>query len=454
MASVPMQSPWRRAMSSGGSLVAITIVASNILRIASTIILTRVLSPVDFGVTGFSGAVLNILLMMSDVGFGVYIIRHARGGDARLLDIVWTVRLVRGAVLTLALAACSGPLTLLLGKPELQLAIAVTGVQFVLDGCSSLAVFTAIRDEKLFMLSLLDIVSAITQTVAGVALALWLHSYWAIIVAGLIGTGLKSWLSYTLFPGAARRFAWDRAEVAELWRFGRTIAGAHTIQVLLSNVDKIALSRIFPLSLFGLYSLAFNLSGAASGFTNLYPSRILLPAFARAYRDDPIDLAQTYYGTRRRLMVLYAVAMGGFIAMAPAVVDLLYDPRYRAAATYLQWLALAPAIAMNNYAAREVLIVVGRVQSLLYANLVRLVWLALAGTGGFMAWGPIGLVAAVGCIEMPVQVYCWHELRRAGLLRIGQEVLILAGLVLGVVLGMAGNRVYFMLAAVWRVHSG
>jgi O-antigen/teichoic acid export membrane protein len=434
-------------MSSGVSLVTITIIASNLLRIVSTIILTRVLSPTDFGVAGLTGAILNILLMISDVGFGVYIVRHARGDDPHLLDIIWTVRLARGALLTAILIGCAGPLAHLLDKPALQIAIAVTALHFLIDGCSSLAPFTTIRHEKLFMLSLLDIISAVSQTLAGIALALLLRSYWAIILAGLIGTALKSLLSYLLFPHAMRRFAYDGQEARDLWRFGRTIAGAHTIQVLLSNIDKIALSRIFPLSLFGLYTLASNLSSAASGFTTLYPNRILLPAFARAYREQPATLAHVYYGSRRTLTLLYMVAMGGFIAMGPAVVDLLYDPRYQPAAIYLQLLAIAPAIAMNNYAAREILIVVGRVQALLYANLVRLGWLLVAGTTGFVILGPIGLVAAVGCVEIPVQIYCWHELRRAELFRVTEEALIIAALLLGIGLGLIGNRLYFVVMA-------
>ncbi|KMS56391.1 teichoic acid transporter [Novosphingobium barchaimii LL02] len=447
MATVLEHPPWRRAIQSGVSLVVITIVASNVLRIASTLILTRVLSPVDFGVAGLTGAILNILLMISDVGFGVYIVRHAQGDDPRLLDVIWTLRLLRGAVLTLAMMACAEPLALLLGKPALTIAIAVTGINFVLDACSSLAPFSAVREERLFMLSMLDIASAVTQTVTGIVLAIALHSYWAIIFAGLVGATIKAVLSYALFPGSLRRFAFDRHEVGELWRFGRTIASANTIQVLLSNVDKIVLSRIFPLSLFGLYSLAANLSGVASGFTSLYPSRILLPAFARAYREDPGSMAHAYYESRRTMTLLYMVAMGGFISMAPAVVNLLYDPRYQAAATYLQLLALAPAMAMNIYAAREVLIVVGRVQALLYGNLVRLTWLIVVGTCAFLAFGPMGLVGAVGCIEVPVQVYCWHELRRAGLFRAGQEALIISALAFGAVLGLIGDKLYFMLIA-------
>ncbi len=447
MATVLTQPAWRRAASSGVSLVVITIVASNVLRIASTLILTRVLSPVDFGVAGLTGAILNILLMISDVGFGVYIIRHAKGDDARLLDVIWTIRLARGAVLTAMMAIFAGPLAGLLDKPELQWAIAATALNFVLDGCSSLAPFSAVRQERLFMLSMLDIASSVCQTLMGIVLALLLHSYWAIILAGLIGAVIKAVLSYALFPGSARRLAYDRHEAGELWRFGRTIASSNTIQVLLGNVDKIVLSRIFPLSLFGLYSLAFNLSGVASGFTTLYPARVLLPAFARAEREDPATLSNVYYRSRRTLTLLYMVAMGGFIAMAPAVVDLLYDPRYEAAATYLRLLALAPAMAMNNYAAREILIVVGRVRALLYGNVARLAWLVVVGTGGYFAFGPIGLVAAVGSIELPVQVYCWHELRRAGVFQAAQEALIMGALALGFVLGLVGDKLYFMLVA-------
>ena len=447
MAIVLTHPPWRRAISRGVRLVAITIIASNLLRIASTIILTRVLSPADFGVAALTGAILNILLMISDVGFGVYIVRHPRGDDQRLLDIIWTVRLVRGGLLTLVLALFAGPLAMVLDKPGIQLAIIITALHFVVDGISSLAPFTAVRQERLFMLSLLDIISAVSQTRAGILLALVLHSYWAIILAGLLGTSLKSLLTYTLFPNSGRRLAFDRREVSDLWHFGRTIAGAHTIQVLLSNVDKIALSRVFPLSLFGLYALAFNLSGAAAGFTTLYPSRILLPAFARAYREEPHNLAQVYYRSRRTLTLLYMTAMGGFISMAPAVVNLLYDPRYEAAATYLRILALAPAIAMNNYAAREVLIVIGRVHTLLYANLVRLAWLLLVGVWGYMSFGPMGLVAAVGCIEIPVQIYCYYELHRAGVFRMGQEALIVAALILGLAMGLVGNALYFAIVA-------
>ncbi len=439
---VPMPG-WRRALTSGIGLVAATIVASNVLRIVSTIVLTRVLSPADFGVAGLTAVIIGILAMMSDFGFGVYIVQHPKGDDARVLDSIWTVRLLRAVALTFLLFACAAPLAWLLGKAEMRAVIAVISLQFLIEGCSSLAPFSAVREQRIGRLSLLDILTAVSQTLLGIALAVLLRNYWGIILAGLLGTGLRSILSYTMFDNSARRFNFDLGSALALWRFGRTIAGAHTIQVLLSNADKLVLSRVFPFDLFGLYALASNLAAAPSAFTSIYPNRILLPAYAQAYRAGGGALAAVYYRDRRRIMLLYMLATGGFIAMAPSVVALLYDPGYAGTATYLRLLMLAPALALNNYAAREALIVADRVRTLLFANFVRLGWLLVAGTGGFMAFGPIGLVGAVGLVEVPVMLYCWYELARIGVFRIAEEALLLGTLAAGFLLGLVGNLVYF-----------
>lgn len=436
---------WRRTLTSGVGLVTVTIVGSNLLRILSTIVLTRVLSPADFGMAGVTAALLAVLMMISDLGFGVFIVQHRNGNDPHLLDVIWTVRLVRALVLTLGLAVAAGPLADLLAKPEMQAAIAITALHFLVDGLGSLAPMTAVRQQKLLVLSGMDMICAVAQTMLGIALALSLRNYWALIIAGLAAVGLRSLLSYAMFPRSVRRLAFDKDHARELWRFGRTIASAHTIQVLLSQVDRFVLSRVFPLNLFGLYTIASNLATAPSAFTTLYPNRVLLPAYARTMREQPDRLAHTYYSERRTVMLLYLLAMGGFIGMAAAVTDILYDARYAGAADYLRLLALAPLVGLNNYAAREALIVVGRVRSLFIANLVRLGWLAAAGTAGFLAFGPMGLIAAVGMIEMPVQIYCWIALRSAGLLRWRGEALMFAAAVSGWLAGVGVEHVYFVL---------
>ena len=438
----PPMSRWKLAMGSSVSLVTITVVASTLLRLASSLILTRLLSPEDFGAAAITAAILGVMLMISDLGFEVFVIQHRNGDDPRFLDVVWTIRLLRSVVLTLLLLLLAGPLATLIGKPALTAAIAVTSLHFIIEGLSSLTLMTVVRQQKLFRLSCVDVSTTALQIVFGIILAMVFRSYWALIVSGLLAAAVKSVLSYAAFDDSRRRLRFDRDYFAEMWTFGRTIVSAQAIQVLLSQVDKFVLSRLFSLNLFGIYSIASNLAGAPAAFTTAYPTRVLLPAFAKAHRDDPGSLRTVYYDSRRTIMLLYMAAMGGFIGVAPAIIDILYDPRYATAGQYLRFLAIAPLIGLNNYAAREVLIVIGKVKPLLIGNFVRLAWLAGAGIAAYLGWGPIGLVVAVGTIEVPVLCYNWWELRRNALLRMDQELIMLGTAVAGAAAGWIGNTLF------------
>jgi O-antigen/teichoic acid export membrane protein len=433
---------WRMLIGNSVALVTATVLLTNVLRLGSTIVLTRLLSPADFGATAIFGAIVIVFQMISDLGFHLFVVRHRDGDVPRFLDVIWTIRLVRSALLTIVLALLAGPLAMAIGQPALTMAIAVTGLHFLIEGLASMALITTVRDQRLFKLSAIDIAVIATQIALGLVLAWRLESYWAIVWAGLAGAGLKTVLSYVAFPATARRLAFDRAVFNELWRFGRTIVGSHTIQVTLAQLDKFVLARLFPLSVFGTYGVASNLAGAPSAFTALYPSRVLLPAMAAAWRADPAQLPHVYYAARRRVMLLYMLAMGMFVGFAPAIVAILYDPRYAAAGPQLAILAVAPLFALNNCAAREVFVVVGRVQALLYANLVRLGWLGLVGTGGYLAFGPMGFIAAIGTIELPVLGYSWWELQRHRLLRPRAELAMLGAAGAGVGLGLLGERLH------------
>lgn len=438
----PTMPRWQTMIGSGISLVTITVALSTLLRLASTLILTRLLSPEDFGAVAITGAILNIMQMVSDLGFSVFIIQHRDGDDAHFLDVIWTIRLIRSFGLTIILALFAEPLALLIGKPTLTAAIAVTSLQFAIEGLSSLSLMTVVRHQKLFKLSCVDIATTFLQIAFGVIFAMIFHSYWALVIAGILATAARSGLSYAAFEQSRRRIKFDRGYFSELWTFGRTIVSAQAIQVLLSQVDKFILSRLFSLNLFGIYSISANLSGAPSAFTSAYPTRVLLPAFAQAYRDNPATMRAVYYDSRRSIMLIYMAVMGAFIGFAPSTIHILYDPRYAAAGDYLRILAIAPLFGMNNYAAREVLIVLGQVRPLLIGNIVRLFWLAGAGAGGYLAWGPIGVVIAVGTIEIPVLVYNMWELRRNALLRIDQEVFMLGAAAAGAAVGWLGNTLF------------
>lgn len=404
------------------NVVVATVLVANVLRAVSTILLTRLLTPEAFGVAGIIGVICYILTMISDVGFQAFVVRHPDGDKPEFRDVIWTIRLVRSVVLTLLMLAVSEPIAAGIGKPEIAPALAASAFLFVIDGCSALSVLTALRDRLLLRLSVVETLTAVIQIAVAAGLALAWRNYWAIVVAPLVGCAIKSIFSYLFFSDARRHFRFDRTYAWDLWRFARFVTGSSIITMMLTQCDKIVLVPLFSLDMLGYYMLAGNLALAPLAFTTAYASRVLYPAFARAWRDQPQELPALFYSSRRRMSWLYMLAVGGLIGMAPLIVAILYDDRYADAAIFLRLLAVSPLLALSSSSANEVLTATGRVHVTFHANLVKLCWLALAIPAAFASFGAIGLVAVVGSMEAATLLYCWWQLRRAGLLRLNEEL--------------------------------
>jgi O-antigen/teichoic acid export membrane protein len=421
------------------SVVVATVVALNLLRVVSSVILTRLLAPEVFGVVGIIGSVAFVLAMISDLGFQAFVVRHRDGDDPRFLDVVWTIRLLRAAALTAALALLAGPIAGALDKPALAGLIAVSAAFFLLEGLSSLSLVTALRTGALLRLSVMELGVAVVQLAAAVVLAAVWRDAWSMVAATLVAGAAKLWLSYAVFPGSRRRWQFDRLWAAELWAFARFVTGSSIISMTLIQADKVVLARLLPLDALGLYILAGNLALAPLAFTSAYASRVLYPLYARVWRERPEDLPGVFYAARRRASALYMVGAGGLIGVAPLLVGILYDDRYAGAATYLRLLAVTPLFALAAAAANEALTASGRVRATFRASLVKLSWLAVAAPVGFLWAGPIGLVAAVGATEAAGATYGWFALHRIGLLRPDEELLLLGAGATGIALGWLAN---------------
>jgi O-antigen/teichoic acid export membrane protein len=294
---------------------------------------------------------------------------------------------------------------------------------------------TALRERQLPRLSLLDILGTVAQVIVSVLLALAWHSYWAIVVAMLGASVTRTALSYVLFDNPRRRFRLDRGYAGELWGFARFVTGSSVISMVLMQSDKVVLARLLPLDMLGLYMLAGNLALAPMAFTTAYASRVLYPTYARAWREEPQNLARIFYSTRWRVSMLYMIAAGGLIGTAPLIVAILYDERYAGAALYLRLLAITPLLALASISANEVLTASGHVQVTFHANLVKIASLGLIAPFALILFGPLGLIVCVGTLELPTLLYCWIQLHRLGLLGLRQELALLALGAAGAVIG-------------------
>jgi O-antigen/teichoic acid export membrane protein len=387
---------------SGGALTAGSYAVTQALRLASNLILTRLLFPEAFGVMALVSVVLVGLAMFSDTGIGPAISRSPRGDDPAFLDTAWTINVARGGLLWVLTCAVAWPVSRLYGVPDLAMLLPVAGLTLLIAGFNPTRIDTANRHLMLGRLTALDLTAQIIGIVAMVVLAELTQSVWALVIGAVIGSGVKLALTWAFLPGAANRFRWDGATGVELVHFGKWIFLSTVCGFLLSQGDKAVLGTYLSLGELGIYNIGYFLASFPMLLAGAVTGRIMIPL----YRDHPPAASAENAARLRRLRFGLSLAVLGMLAvMALAggpLVRLMYDDRYLAAGAMVTAIALVqmPAVVGMTYDQSALAAGDGRGYFLLIAARAALQTVAFltgaewAGLGGALAAQGIALVLA------------------------------------------------------------
>jgi len=324
--------------------------AGQAARLASNLILTRLLFPEAFGTMALVTLFLIAMNMLSDFGTGAAIMRSPRGDDPAFLDTAWVIQILRGVMLTAASVALALPYAWWFGAPELAQFIPVAAIALFVQGFNPTRIFTAHRHLQAGLVTVLDLAGQIAGIVAAVVLAWVTGSIWALVAAGVVQAVVHWVLLDRILPGHRNGFRWDRAAARELVHFGKwiflsTVAGFVAVQA-----DKIVMGRHLSLGDFGLYNIGFFLASFPLILSGIVMARMLIPL----YRDSSPAASEA---NRRRVRRLRMVTTGGLFALVtvlalagPWLVGVMYDPRYHAAAgvTVLAAVVQVPSIIIQS----------------------------------------------------------------------------------------------------------
>jgi len=163
---------------------------------------------------------------------------------------------------------------------------------------------------------LMNIVRAGAATLqgGGAVLVLWLVSPTIVayfswqIVAGALQTVVMAACLWRSLPSAANHAAFRRQLLERNWRFAGGITGIIILSILLTQTDKIILSKLLSLEMFGYYALA----AAIAGGMNYISSPIFTALFPRlsqaAAGGSNVEITRLYHqGTQLMTAVVAPV---------------------------------------------------------------------------------------------------------------------------------------------------
>jgi O-antigen/teichoic acid export membrane protein len=385
-------------------------VASGVIRLLTNLVLTRLLFPEAFGLMLMASTVIFIVIMLSDVGIQQSIIRAPHGDDPLYLDTAWFFQIARGWVLWVAasllalmlhIAATSGwvPSGSTYADPALPWVIVVSSFGAVIQGFQATDLATASRRFIVKPVVLLEVATQLLGVVVIVALAWWIRSVWALVIAGLVTTFAHAALSHVVLRLHRNRLRIDRHFLAELFTFGKWLALSSAVSVFVTSGPGLIMGALVGPQMLGLFSIAINLASAFDGALNSLFSRVVLPAMSEVNRDQPERVAQTLHRLRWRIDPAMLLASGALFALAPAIIEFLYDDRYLAAGPMLQVLSLALAFGRFSVA-QQVYLALNEPRYQVVLNVARAVSLYVTVPVAFHFYGLSGAMVAIALREV------------------------------------------------------
>lgn len=385
------------------------------------VILSRVLTPADFGLVALATSVIAVLQVVGDSGFSRALVQRKSIGEKDASTAFW-VSLALALVLAGLLVLAAPLIASLLSAPQLGPILQVLSLSLPLSSLSQIPAALLERELDFKPLSIRQFVGALCGAIVSIPLALIGWGVWALVAQTLVAAlaaVVALWAATEWRP----RLEFSLLSLRALWRVGGAILGVELMDAIQANIDKIVIGGLFTATELGYYFLAQRLGTILIELVTSVVARVSLATFSRV-QDDPVRLNRIF---RQLTFAASSVSVGifGLVAvLAPQIVPALFGPDWAEAVPILWILAPGWAIGAVMYFDRNALLATGNAASALWLALLQNV-VGVVLVFVFVPFGVLGVAFSrlARFVTWPVRLVV---LRRAVGVEIGRYLLQIA----------------------------
>jgi O-antigen/teichoic acid export membrane protein len=405
----------------GTSWTIIAYASGQVLRLGSSIILSRLFVPQYFGLMALLNTMMVGLTLFSDVGLAPSVIRSERGDDPRYLDTVWTVQVMRGFGLWIVCLGLTWPAAQFYRDPRMLALAPVLGLSLVITGFTSTSVLTFNKHMEVRKVALLELFVQMVQLVVTVLVAIVRPTVWALVIGRLVSDLARLAVSHFMIAGYRNRFAFDKDIIRELLAFGKLIFASTALMFLASQSDRLVLGKLVSMTTLGLYGIAFALADIPRQVIMAFRGYVGLPFVSGLSRLPRIEFRSVVQRYRGLVLLASALLLAVGVNFSDLFLIHVYDKRYHSAAWIVPILALGLWHTILYSTTSPCLTMLGKVTYNIYGYALTAMVLLMVVPFSFKAWGLLGAVWVISFSDLPVYFCNLVGLWRENLLMMRQD---------------------------------
>jgi teichuronic acid exporter len=303
-----------------------------------SIVLTRLLTPQEYGIMGMAMVVIMFAHVFLEMGFNRAIIQSNNITHEQLSTVFY----LNGFIAIVLMGICyfvAAPLAIFYNQPMIKPVFRVISVSFLLNGLS--LVPSALLYKRLHFKSnsLLTLTAAIISGIVGVTMAYNGYGVWSLVVQSL----LNSFIGLILYFISAKwfpLFVFSSKSIKPLWSYGNRLFASGVLEALYTRLDTFIIGKIFSVGTLGFYSRAQSIDGTVRQFSSGIILGSLFPYIAK-YQHDKAFLKQLYLKYCHILLLISVGVSGILFLTAKPLFTILFTSRWLYSAELYQLMCIA-----------------------------------------------------------------------------------------------------------------
>lgn len=336
--------------------------ASIIVAFIASMIIARLLTPIEVGIFSVAMVLVGFLSPFRDFGASQFVIQ-CKELNNEILNTTRAIQFALGVLLAVLIFASSGWVAEFYGEPRIKDIMLLLAITSLLMPVGALSMALLNREVRFKALAVVRFSGAFIAAVTSVLLAWQGYGPISLAYGALAGAAATSIAAIHFRPVRIPISLKVRGAV-HIVGFGGSITGISLLGMFRGNIAELALGRLQGLAISGLF-------GRAQGLVTMLQDLLIggaysaaLPLFSKALRENQ-PLAPIYLNTVGLLSALGWSVFGLVACIATPLIYLLYGDQWLGAAPIAQSLCIALLFSTPNLLAQAPLIALGKVNIVL-----------------------------------------------------------------------------------------
>lgn len=316
---------------------AIDIFARQIVNFGITLILARLLTPVDYGTVGLLSIFIGVATVFINSGFTSALVQRQEVSDVDLSSVFY-FNIFAALIISILLCFAAPWISSFYNLPILTPLTRLMAITLFIGSLGSIQSTLLTKELNFRRQCAISLVSVVLSGVSAIVLAWHGYGVWSLAFSTLIATCATTillWILNSWRPSLSFSFN----SIRQLFRFGSYLLFSGLLDTIFSRMNTLFIGKFYSARDLGYYSRADGTQQLPTGLLAGIIGRVAFPIFAAAHQDKEL-LRSGLRKAITTIMMLNIPMMFGMAVTARPLVFVIFGEQWLPCVPYLQILCL------------------------------------------------------------------------------------------------------------------